>query len=414
MNRSWACLFAVSLLSCLCCPRLLHSSLLTWLITLWLKFVLCSSHRHRHVSCARWVTLSPSSPSFSLSSLHSLYLPALPTAFHLPLDVVYHKLGLPGQEELLHKAKPRRPTSTCSSTRTVPIRERRWINIEPGAQSHQAYPVAKRLHTLVRHGELPREEGGAIEVWRLKNDLRNKFEHSQCWSDEMWKSKMAGGEGNKKRFQYCIESSGQEILYLRALQGHSERNPIDPTLLDNVSTLNKIFECIYHVGCAINLHTIINSGLILGSQNLSNRQTVFILAVDRMDKNHKDPDTIDLHEPRHALFMNKAWKKTSKQWIRSTSTLLWGKDWSSIRLERMQSFFKKHSQLTVSRKLLGWKLERSYTKNMHVTSASSKDLPGARLGWRIGFRRCSTTRRTSCATLQKFPTEPTNSKPRSW
>ena len=32
------------------------------------------------------------------------------------------------------KAKPRRPTSACSSTRIVPTRERRWIDIEPGAQ----------------------------------------------------------------------------------------------------------------------------------------------------------------------------------------------------------------------------------------------------------------------------------------
>ena len=39
-------------------------------------------------------------------------------------------------------------------------------------------------------------------------------------------SKMAGGGGNKKRFQYCTDSSGQEILCLRALQGHSGRNPI--------------------------------------------------------------------------------------------------------------------------------------------------------------------------------------------
>ena len=54
-------------------------------------------------------------------------------------------------------AKPRRPSSSCSSTRTVPIRERIWwIDIEPGAQSDQAYPVAKRLNTLLRHGQLPR------------------------------------------------------------------------------------------------------------------------------------------------------------------------------------------------------------------------------------------------------------------
>ena len=28
-----------------------------------------------------------------------------------------------------------------------------------------------------------------------------------------------------------------------------------------------------------------------------------------MDKNHKDPDTIDLNVPRHAQYMHKAWKR---------------------------------------------------------------------------------------------------------
>ena len=45
---------------------------------------------------------------------------------------------------------------------------------------------------------------------------------------------------------------------------------------------------------------------------LSNRQTVFFLPVDPTDKNHKDPDVIDLSVPRLAQYMHKAWKKTSK------------------------------------------------------------------------------------------------------
>ena len=57
---------------------------------------------------------------------------------------------------------------------------------------------------------------------------------------------MAGGGGSKKRFQYCTDSSGQEILYLRALQGHSGRNPIDPTLHDNVLIPDNFFEYICH------------------------------------------------------------------------------------------------------------------------------------------------------------------------
>ena len=31
------------------------------------------------------------------------------------------------------KVKPRRPSTTCSSSRTVPIFDRTWIDIEPGA-----------------------------------------------------------------------------------------------------------------------------------------------------------------------------------------------------------------------------------------------------------------------------------------
>ena len=70
------------------------------------------------------------------------------------------------------------------------------------------------------------------------------------WSDEKWKSSMAGGGGNKKIFQYCNDSSGA-ILYLRALQGHSGRNLIDPSLQDNVVIPDGFFKYIYHVGCAI-------------------------------------------------------------------------------------------------------------------------------------------------------------------
>ena len=103
---------------------------------------------------------------------------------------------------------------------------------------------------------------------------------------------MARGGGNKKIFQYCTDASGQEILYLRALQGQSARNLVDPSLQDNVLIPDGFFKYIYHVGCAIHLHSIINSGLIPGGQILSKRQTVFFLLVDLVDKEHKDPETI--------------------------------------------------------------------------------------------------------------------------
>ena len=68
------------------------------------------------------------------------------------------------------------------------------------------------------------------------------------------------------------------------------------------------FKYIYHVGCAIILRSIINSGLIPRGQNLSKRQTVFFLT-DSTDKERKDPETIDLNAPRLAQYMHTAWKK---------------------------------------------------------------------------------------------------------
>ena len=180
------------------------------------------------------------------------------------------------------KAKPQGRNSVSSSTRTIPLAKRTWTDIEPQKYSLSDYPVSKKLVNLLRHGSLPRDNDGAIEFWRIKEYLQDHFVYCHHWSDEKWKSSMAGGGGNKKRFQYCTDSSGA-ILYLRALQGHSGRNLIDPSLQDNVVIPDGFFKYIYHVGCAINLHSIINSGLIPGGQILSNQQTVFFLHVDPMD-----------------------------------------------------------------------------------------------------------------------------------
>ena len=100
-----------------------------------------------------------------------------------------------------------------------------------------------------------------------------------------------------------------KILYLRALQGHSGNNLIDPTLQDNVVIGSGIFHYIYHIGCAFNLHSIINNGLILGGQDLSRRQTVFFLPIDPRDTDHKDPEHVDFSVPRRARYVHSAWKR---------------------------------------------------------------------------------------------------------
>ena len=125
------------------------------------------------------------------------------------------------------KAEPQKRVSASSSTRTIPTGERTWTDVEPGKHSLSDYPVSKKMINLLRHGSLPRDNDGAIEFWRIKDHLQDHFLYCHHWSDEKWKSSMAGGGGQKKRFHYCTDSSGT-ILYLRALQGHSGRSLVDP------------------------------------------------------------------------------------------------------------------------------------------------------------------------------------------
>ena len=177
------------------------------------------------------------------------------------------------------KAKPqkREPVDTPS---IIPMHERKWNDIEPSEPTLAAYDVSKKVISLLRHNQtVQRENDETIQFWRIKFHLRNHFSQVQHWSDERWKSCLAAGGGSKRKYQYCSDNSGT-ILYLRALQGHSGRNLIDPMLQDNVVIGSGIFHYIYHIGCAFNLHSIINNGLIPGGQDSSRKQTVFFLPID--------------------------------------------------------------------------------------------------------------------------------------
>ena len=196
------------------------------------------------------------------------------------------------------KAKPQ-PRVLVGTTATIPIHERRWIDIEPSKQNLASYDLSKKVINLLRHNQtLQREEDGAIQFYRIKFHLRNQISQVHLWSDDRWKACLAAEGGSKRRYQYCSDNSGT-ILYLRALQGHSGNNLIDPTLQDNVVIGTGIFHYIYLVGCAFNLHSIINYGLI----------PVFFLPVDPRDESHRDPEHIDFSVPRRARYVHSAWKR---------------------------------------------------------------------------------------------------------
>ena len=188
------------------------------------------------------------------------------------------------------------------------MNERKWIDIEPGNSSLSAYEISKKVIHLLRHSQYNEKMTEQFNSGELRTIFRVNFHEfliglmidgRHAWQQE---------EEEKRRYQYCTDVSGI-IVYLRALQRHSRRNLIDPLLQDNVVIQRGFFQQKYHIGCAFNLHFIINNGLIPGGQNSSKRQTVFFLPVDPRDKEHKDPETIDLNVPRRAQYLHSAWKK---------------------------------------------------------------------------------------------------------
>ena len=179
-------------------------------------------------------------------------------------------------------------------------------------------------------------------------------------------------EATIKRFQYCIDPSGQGILYLRALH--------------YVLIPNNFFEYIYHIGCAVNLHSITNSGLPAGGQNLGkDKQTVIFTAVDLVNKEHKDPCEIDLNAPRLAWYKQKKWK-------RHQDTVYW----VDIQLAQQKGFkfyqtrsnaiilLRHTSSFCISKVVVIW---RNYIReSLCVTSASSfNDFFQRQLDERMGF-----------------------------
>ena len=75
--------------------------------------------------------------------------------------------------------------------------ERTWTDVQPGKYSTSDFEVSKKLIHFLRHGSLPRESDGAIEFWRIKNNLQKHFLYCHRWSDEKVEEK----HGKKMRKQ---------------------------------------------------------------------------------------------------------------------------------------------------------------------------------------------------------------------
>ena len=62
------------------------------------------------------------------------------------------------------------------------------------------FEVSKKVIYLLRHSRhVCRKEDGAVQLWRINENLQDHFEFCHHWSGEKWKKSIARGGVNKER-----------------------------------------------------------------------------------------------------------------------------------------------------------------------------------------------------------------------
>ena len=133
----------------------------------------------------------------------------------------------------------------------------------------------------------------------LKDNLLTYFLYCPHWSDDRWKKSMAGGGGNKK-------NSSVLYWFIRS-------NLVPPSSSSSFRTQSHwscfTWQCCYseqilpvHLHCRMcNQFAFHNQFWIDTGRLKFELQTEYSFwPVDPLDKEHKDPDTIELNAPRHA------------------------------------------------------------------------------------------------------------------
>ena len=176
------------------------------------------------------------------------------------------------------KAKPQRREPAGCSPRNIPMNARNLIDIEPGKHSLSAYEVSKKV-ILRWYNEKKTEQFNSGELRIIRVNFHNFLVGLTIVGKHVWQQE------EEQKGDISTALMIQEQLFISELFKDIQ----DATLLillfkTNVVIQSGFFQHIYHIGCAFNLHSIINNGLISGGQNSSKRQTVFFLPIDPRDK----------------------------------------------------------------------------------------------------------------------------------
>ena len=196
---------------------------------------------------------------------------------------------------------------------TIPLRERKWIDIEPSKQDLESYDLSQESH----QSSSTQSEVTSRRRWS-NSILQNKIPSPRPSFSNTELRPMIDG----KLVWLQAEDPNEDINIALIIWDQLFISVLLKDILEAISLILRyrttlliglgIFPYIYHVGSNFNLHSIVRNGLVPGGQNLSRRQTVFFLPVDPRNENHKDPEYIDFSAPRLARYMHRAMEETSR------------------------------------------------------------------------------------------------------
>ena len=79
------------------------------------------------------------------------------------------------------KARPRMKSTIPLTHVSIPLRDRKWVDVDPRSYDHECYVISKAMTRLLRHDQnIPRETDGAIKyedtVEEFNKKKKQKFE----------------------------------------------------------------------------------------------------------------------------------------------------------------------------------------------------------------------------------------------
>ena len=199
-----------------------------------------------------------------------------------------------------------KPSSTSNSN-FIPMRQRKWIDIEvKRSKDPHCFQMSQFMTQLLRHKEVGREEDAGVPESRIVEKCRELLsDDSRCWSDEI-KEKIEHGSvlvsgqvGRRSVKRWWTEEKvsilfetklyRKTLLYHGAIQGHSGKANsgnarINPALQDNVLLPKDFTRKICHVGNGKELRSTVRNGLLpRGFSTKTGRHAVFFHVVNPMD-----------------------------------------------------------------------------------------------------------------------------------